>query len=416
MENKRAKDEQLRVFSDQSPLGVSEYEKVLLALKDSEERFQVLFEYAPDAYYLNDLSGRFLDGNIAAEKLIGYKREELIGKSFLKLKILPLSQIPKAAKHLALNTAGRASGPDEFTLIRKDGSRVEVEICTYPIKIKENRLVLGIARDITFRKQAERELQKARDELEKRVNERTAALAEANRQLDLKLEEYRRTEKALKKSEEKYRFITEWMADIVWTLDMDFNATYVSPSVKKVLGFTPEERKQQKLEETVTPESLERIMTRFSQEMRIDEMQRIDPNRHVTIEVEYYHRNGSTVWMENVVKAVRDKEGKIVGMHGVSRDITKRVHAQKELRAAELKYRTLVQNIPGMVYIGYPDWSAEIINDSTPICGYTINEINSLKEKWLSIIHPEDKNPVYEEASEILKAGEKYSSVVPHFD
>ena len=69
MKNKRAKDEQLRVFSDQSPLGVSEYEKVLLALKDSEERFQVLFEYAPDAYYLNDLSGRFLDGNIAAEKL-----------------------------------------------------------------------------------------------------------------------------------------------------------------------------------------------------------------------------------------------------------------------------------------------------------------------------------------------------------
>jgi len=57
-------------------------------LCDSRDRFQVMFECAPDACYVADLRGTFLDGNRAAEKAIGYKRDELIGRSFLKLGLL----------------------------------------------------------------------------------------------------------------------------------------------------------------------------------------------------------------------------------------------------------------------------------------------------------------------------------------
>jgi len=53
-------------------------------LRVSEKRLQMLFEFAPDAYYLNDLKGNFVDGNRAAAELLGYQREELIGKNFLK--------------------------------------------------------------------------------------------------------------------------------------------------------------------------------------------------------------------------------------------------------------------------------------------------------------------------------------------
>ncbi|RLC38007.1 MAG: hypothetical protein DRH33_05300, partial [Candidatus Nealsonbacteria bacterium] len=69
-------------------------------LKDSEERLKILFNYAPDAYYINDLKGNFIDSNKAAERLMGYKKEELIGKSFLKLNLLTPADIPKAAKLL----------------------------------------------------------------------------------------------------------------------------------------------------------------------------------------------------------------------------------------------------------------------------------------------------------------------------
>jgi diguanylate cyclase (GGDEF)-like protein/PAS domain S-box-containing protein len=127
-------------------------------LKNSEEWLKILFEFAPDAYYLTDLKGNFIDGNKAAEETVGYKRSELIGKNFLRLKLLPSEQIPKAAALLAKTALGQPTGPDEFTLNRKDGSQVAVEIRTFPVKVKDQAVVLGIARDITERKQAAEQL------------------------------------------------------------------------------------------------------------------------------------------------------------------------------------------------------------------------------------------------------------------
>jgi len=143
---------------------------------------------------------------------------------------------------------------------------------------------------------------------------------------------------AILKSEERYKFLAENMGDIVWTLDMNFNVTYVSPSVERVLGFTPEERKKQKLEEMITPESMERVMALYTVELQRDEKQDADPYRTTTIEVEYYHRNGANVWMENQVKAIRDKAGKIIGMYGASRDITRRKIAEEKIKRAKMEW------------------------------------------------------------------------------
>ncbi len=127
-------------------------------LEDSEERFRILFEYAPDGYYISDLTGTFVDGNKAAEEITGYKREELIGKNFLKLNLLTARQIPLAAKLLAKNALRRPTGPDELVLNTKSGGQVHVEVRTFPIKIRGRVLVLGIARDITERKKVENDL------------------------------------------------------------------------------------------------------------------------------------------------------------------------------------------------------------------------------------------------------------------
>ena len=128
-------------------------------LKGSEERLRLLFENAPDACYLSDLKGNFVDGNKSAEEITGYKRNELIGKSFLSLNLLPRNQILKAAKLLALNVIDKSTGPDEFMLNQKNGTQVSVEIRTHPLKIQGRKLVFGIARDVTERKKAEEALQ-----------------------------------------------------------------------------------------------------------------------------------------------------------------------------------------------------------------------------------------------------------------
>jgi len=152
--------QQLRIYA----IDITERKKAEEKLEDSEEHLKILFDYAPDAYYISDLKGKFIDGNKAAERLMGYKKEELIRKSFLKLNLLSLTAIPKAAKLLVKNLRGQPTGPNEFVLNRKDNSKVTVEISTYPVKIKGRTLALGIARDITERKQVEEALRKSQQE------------------------------------------------------------------------------------------------------------------------------------------------------------------------------------------------------------------------------------------------------------
>jgi PAS domain S-box-containing protein len=132
-------------------------------LRASEERFKIMFEYAPDAYYLCDMAGTFLDGNRKAEELIGASRSEMIGQSFLALKLIDKADIGRAAGLLARNLLGKPTGPDEFVMHKKDGATVTAEICTYPVEIDKKRMVLGIARDVTGRKRVQAELEKAQD-------------------------------------------------------------------------------------------------------------------------------------------------------------------------------------------------------------------------------------------------------------
>ncbi len=158
---------------------VTEFKRTQEELKNSEERLRILFEYAPDAYYLNDLKGMFLDGNRAAEQMCGYKKQELIGKNFLKLDLLPLHQLPKAAGVLAKNALGRPVGPVEFCLNRKDGTQIDVEIRTYPVQIAGKTVVLGIARDISERKKTEDLL----ETLNRNLKATIAELERSNREL-----------------------------------------------------------------------------------------------------------------------------------------------------------------------------------------------------------------------------------------
>ncbi len=141
------------------------------ALKEREEQFRLSMENAPDGVYMNDLEGNFLYGNVKCEEILGYKREELIGKNFLELNILPADSLARAAGILQDNINGKSTGPDEMKLIRKDGRLVPVEINTSVLQWEGQRIVLAFARDITERKQAEETLLKSYESLKKTLND-----------------------------------------------------------------------------------------------------------------------------------------------------------------------------------------------------------------------------------------------------
>lgn len=149
---------------------ITESKKAEEALRESEERFKILFEYAPDPYFLTDMKGNFLDGNKAAERLINLKKEKVIGKNIVKLGLISEDQIPKVFKLLQENIQGATTGPEEFILNKKDSTKVPVEITGYPIEIRGQKLVLGMARDISERKKSEEKLKETIHEL-KRSND-----------------------------------------------------------------------------------------------------------------------------------------------------------------------------------------------------------------------------------------------------
>ena len=238
-------------------------ETVTKELSDSERRFRTLFDCAPDPYYLSDLIGVFIDGNRAAEEMLGYQKEELIGKSFLKLDIISPQQILKAAALLARNALGQPTGPDEFLLRRKDGGLVPVEIRTVPTTIEGRRVVLGIARDLTERKRVEHEIRRAHGELERRVEERTAELARANEELRQHISDREEAEAALRVSEERNSALLDNNVDALVVV-VDGSIEYANPALCRMVGRTEAEMLGTPVLDYVVPEDRSRARDRIA--------------------------------------------------------------------------------------------------------------------------------------------------------
>jgi PAS domain S-box-containing protein len=94
---------------------IEERRQVDKRLREREQRLGILFEFAPDAYYLTDVTGTFVDGNRAAEKLIGYAREELIGRNFLALNLLHPREVRRARRFWLEALRERPLGPMNFS-------------------------------------------------------------------------------------------------------------------------------------------------------------------------------------------------------------------------------------------------------------------------------------------------------------
>ncbi len=155
------------------------------------------------------------------------------------------------------------------------------------------------------------------------------------------ISERRAAEDALRASEDRYRLIAENTADVIWTLDLATRRlTYVSPSVKRLRGFRPEEVLAQPFEASLTAESLQRVEAYLG--AALAKIAAGDKSAITgTIEADMPTKDGGTVRTEVVASALTDASGRVTGVLGVTRDITERKQAEDELRSSERRYRQL---------------------------------------------------------------------------
>ncbi len=265
-------------------------------LRSSEERLKILFEYAPDGYYLSDMKGRFVDGNRAAEKIIGYSRDELIGKSFLKLNILPRSQISRAAKLLAKNIRGKPTGPDELILRHKDGTHVTVEIRTFPVRIEDRMLVLGIARDVSAR---------------------------------------RKVELQLRRSERRYRELVENLDAVIYTTDGFGVITYVSPAAEMILGAVPDDCAGKPFVRLIHQDDRQRYQGLEESVLR---------GHAGCLECRTMSPDGTQRWVQICSRPISEDD-RIVGIQGVLSDTTDSKVAEEALQKANADLQDAIRQL-----------------------------------------------------------------------
>jgi PAS domain S-box-containing protein len=299
-------------------------------LRQSEARYRRIFENAHDMIYTHDLEGNFTSANPAMIKTYGYTCEE-----FLRLNIsdvVDASYLPIARENIEKKLRGFTyTEPYQLLTRAKDGSGVWVEVGSFLILEDAGYLgVQGILRDITERKRAEEALRRARDELEIRVQERTAELIAANRELQREIVEHKRTEAALRESERRYRLLAENATDVIWTTDLDLRFTYISPSTQRLRGYSVRHAMTQTLKDMLTGESYDVAMKTFLEIPPPAKLRDEDLLRTWTLELELTCKDGSRVWTEVKISFLRDSDGRPVGFLGVTRDITERKRAEVE--------------------------------------------------------------------------------------
>ncbi|MCJ7809173.1 MAG: PAS domain S-box protein, partial [Desulfobulbaceae bacterium] len=189
--------------------------------------------------------------------------------------------------------------------------------------------------------QANQLIQSKYDEVKRLVTD----LETTNRQLVESKQALESQKTALIQSERKYRILADNVSDVIWVVDiMTLKFDYVSPSVEKNRGFTPEEAKALSLEQALSPSSLVEVSKILGEELALENKPGVDPQRSRTIEIEQSVKRGGYTWAEITVSFVRDQRGAPTAIMGVTRDISERKKAEGEIAENEKKFRNLFEH------------------------------------------------------------------------
>ena len=274
------------------------------SLLESQKRFYDLADSFPVLVFETDAKGNITFFSRAGKQAFGYTIEDFAKKGSNLFELFIPEERERASKNFKKIVSGSSAGPFEFTLIKKNGEKVNIVLRGISIIYDHKCIgIRGIIIDITTRKKAE---------------------------------------EALLESRERFKALTESTNDWIWEIDENFIYTYSSPNIKDLLGFRTEEIIGKTPFDLLTKEASKKVKAEgisiFKTHKPFVRFERI--NRH---------KNGRIIILESSGVPIFDAKGNFRGYRGIDRDITDPKKAEVNLRESEERWRLLVENIPDII-------------------------------------------------------------------
>lgn len=327
----------------------SKIARSLSIVKETELKFRTIFDAASDGITLLDVNaGNFVAVNESICQMLGYTREE-----FLHLRISDLH--PRESLKSVFETYEKVNKNElsiarNIPLIKKDKSIVYADISGSVITMDGKAYSVGVIRDITERK---------------------------------------KSEELLAISENRYRLLADNVTDVIFTMDMNLNYTYVSPSAYRIAGYEASELTNMKLEEMVDPGTFNQFISILGEELEIEKQPYRDLKRSRTLEYQHIHRDGSRLWMETTLNFLRDENNAVVGIIGTAHDVTERKRMEEKLRFEEQRFRNFVEHSSDIIVSVNLEGNITYINPAIePVLGYKPEE--RIGARGFELIHPDD--------------------------
>ncbi|QQS54732.1 MAG: PAS domain S-box protein [Candidatus Competibacteraceae bacterium] len=295
-----------------------------------DRRLAEFIEMIADMAFIKDREGRYLLFNSAGARLVGKPLTECLGQDDRALFPADMALKLMEADRQVIANGHRLNREETFDI---RGERRILQSTQWPYRDADDRIigVIGIARDITARKQAEEQSWRARDELESRVRERTTELVTANRTLERLIAARVQTEIALRDSEERFRQLAEHIREVFWVYGIaEEQLLYVSPAYEEIWGRAVCNFQERPLDwlEAVHPDDRPRIQAAHAAKLesgRLDEEYRI------------VRPDGAIRWIWDRGFPIRDATGHVYRIAGLAEDITTRKLAEDQLRRQQVE-------------------------------------------------------------------------------
>jgi PAS domain S-box-containing protein len=315
---------------------ISEAKKAADAIRESEQRFKKLYslvrlmcDNAPDLIWAKDLEGKFLFVNRSfCEKLINAKdTDEPIGKNDMFFARRERGSNPETPDWYSFGEVcvgsdavvinSRKPGRfDEFGNVK--GQFLFLDVQKAPFWNEQGELIgtVGCGRDVT---------------------------------------KERKIEQSLRESEQRYRDLFENASDMIYTHDLAGNYTSVNELVYSLLGYRPEEFLKLNFHDIADSQFLPVVEKNFLEKI-LEEVEATGP-----YEILARKKDGTPVWLEVKSRLMR-RDGNVIGIQGIARNVTERKELEAAVHEAQTKYQSIVEAFDGIIYICSQDFEIQFAN------------------------------------------------------